>query len=98
MFLFSFYYMFIFKNPFRILFNSMGLKFQLNSKKFLLALKFKQSFILLIYFHITRFGKSWDVTHDPTHLIDLAIRVICQAMTHTSLWKMCAHANIAWYL
>src|SRR3954462_744178 len=54
--------MFIFMNPFRILFNSNGFEVPIEFKKFLLALKIKQSFILLIYFHITRFGKSWDVT------------------------------------
>src|SRR3954470_22397954 len=54
--------MFIFLNPFRILFNSNGFGVPIEFKKFLLALKIKQSFILFIYFHITRFGKSWDVT------------------------------------
>src|SRR4051812_44930772 len=54
--------MFIFLNPFRSLFNSNGFEVPIEFKKFLLALKIKQSFISFIYFHITRFGKSWDVT------------------------------------
>ena len=36
--------------------------------------------------------------HDPTYLLDLAIIFLCQSMTHTSLWQMWAHANIAWDL
>src|SRR3954468_3519563 len=50
----------------------MGLKFQ---KKNLLALKIKQSFILLIYFHITRFGKSWDVTPSVGNFINHSMSV-----------------------
>ena len=57
-----FYQMFTLLNFFRILFNSNGFEVPIEFKKFLLALKIKQSFILFIYFHITRFGKSWDVT------------------------------------
>jgi len=42
--------MFIFLNPFRILFDSNWFEVPTEFKKFLLALKIKQSFILFIYF------------------------------------------------
>src|SRR5215216_6093959 len=52
----------MFLNPFWDLSDSNGFEVPFKFQKFLLALKIKQSFILFIYFHISRFGKSWDVT------------------------------------
>ena len=54
--------MFNFINLLGILFDSNGFEVPFKFKKFLLALKINKVLFYSFIFHITRFGKSWDVT------------------------------------